>query len=165
MKTLPLKSTLIVCAFLILTSCASDDDGIYFEKAELDTKIEYSTIEIEILDLVNDYRISIGLNSLDRMNIVSSVAETHTAYMISTGNVGHDNFAERNETLIKNANAKKVGENVGYGFSTAQSVVSAWLNSEGHKAIIESSEYTHFGISTEQNTEGRNFFTQIFIER
>jgi uncharacterized protein YkwD len=165
MKTLKFKLPLLVFAFIFLTSCSSEDDGIYFDKAIIETKTEYSNIELEIFDLVNEYRISIGLNALSPLNIVSSVAETHTSYMVSTGNVGHDNFPERQQKLVQDAHAKTVGENVGYGFNSAQGVVNAWLNSEGHKAIIENPEYTHFGISTEQNDQGRNFFTQIFIKR
>lgn len=160
-----LKLPLLVFALIVQISCSSEDDGIYFEKASNETKIEYSEMELEILDLVNEYRISIGLNALSPLNVVSSIAETHTNYMVTTGKVGHDNFPERQQKLVQIANAKTVGENVAYGYNSAHGVVNAWLNSEGHRAIIENAEYTNFGISTEKNIEGRNFFTQIFIKR
>jgi uncharacterized protein YkwD len=67
--------------------------------------------------------------------------------------------------LQNNANAKKVGENVAYGYGTAEGVVNGWLNSPAHKKIIETEEYTHFGISTEKDSSNRNYFTQIFISR
>ena len=66
---------------------------------------------------------------------------------------------------ISQKSAKSVGENVAYGFSSATSVVTAWIKSDEHRAIIEKESYTHFGISTEQNIEGRYFFTQIFIKQ
>lgn len=164
MKTLKLPLIILAFTSILFTSCASDDDGIYFEKAAV-TKVEYSTIELEILDLVNDYRATKGLTSLEKMNVISSVAETHTVFMAETGIVSHDNFAERSQKLISTANAKSVGENVGYGFSTAQGVVNAWIKSDAHRAIIEKPQYTHFGISTKQNELGRNYFTQIFINQ
>ncbi|MFZ3273609.1 MAG: CAP domain-containing protein, partial [Lutibacter sp.] len=89
----------------------------------------------------------------------------HTDYMIEVGAISHDNFAERAQILMEQAGAKTVGENVAYGFSTAEGVVNGWLNSEGHRKIIENPDYTHFGISTDSNTENRNYFTNIFIKK
>lgn len=161
----------IICLLILsisLFSCSNDDDGIYFnESAEVVTTdaTEYSNLELEILDLVNAHRESIGLSSLKPLDIVSNVAEGHTNYMIENGEISHDNFPTRYENLIKNANAKAVGENVAYGYGSAQGVVNGWLNSSGHKAVIENLKYTHFGISTESNPEGRNFFTQMFIQK
>lgn len=157
-----LTSCVVLC--VLVTSCASEDDGIYFEEVST-LNISYSEIELDIFELVNDYRLSKGLNSLEKLNIISEVAETHTAYMAEVGKISHDNFPLRYEQLVKSANAKLVGENVGFGYSTAEGVFNAWLKSDGHREIIEKSNYTHFGISTEKNKEGRNFFTQIFIER
>ena len=85
--------------------------------------------------------------------------------MIENDQVSHDNFSERVTLLSSNANAKNVGENVAYGFNSAQGVLTGWLNSESHRAIIENPHYSHFGISIEKNPSGRNYFTQIFIER
>jgi uncharacterized protein YkwD len=152
----------------LLFSCSPEDDGIYYAETEnvvLENKVSYSAMELEILSLVNDHRKSLNLSVLNRMDIISSVANGHTNYMIAKGTASHDNFAQRSQDLITNANAKTVGENVAYGFSSAQSVVSGWLKSEGHKGIIEASKYTHFGISTDTDSQGRNYFTHIYISK
>ncbi|MDP3312669.1 CAP domain-containing protein [Lutibacter sp.] len=164
MKPFTPKLALFVFVSILLTSCAPEDDGIYFEKIN-ETKQTYSNIELDIFELINNYRASKGLNRLEVLNIISSVALTHTSYMVSTGKVSHDNFASRNENLVENAKAISVGENVAYGFSSAEGVVNAWLNSEGHRKIIENENYTHFGISTEKNDKDRNYFTQMFIQK
>jgi len=147
---------------LLLIACSKEDDEIYIEKSN-ETNIEYSKIELGILDRVNNHRTSIGLNSLEKMDIISTVAKSHTDYMVETGRLSHENFSNRHDKLV--ANAKSVGENVGYGYSTAKEVLKAWLNSDIHKKVIEKSGYTHFGISTEKNLRGKSFFTQIFIKR
>ena len=85
--------------------------------------------------------------------------------MIEKGELNHDNFSLRSQNLMDNAGAKSIGENVAYGFNSAEGVVRGWLNSPEHKAIIENSGYTHFGISTDANQEQRNYFTQIFIKK
>lgn len=151
----------------VLFSCSKEDDGIYLNQtAEVINKnVTYSKIESNILDLVNAHRTSIGLSTLTKMNLVSGVADGHTEYMIETGQISHDNFDERAQELMDKAGAKSVGENVAYGYTTAESVVNGWLNSPEHKAIIENPNFTHFGISTEANSDGRNFFTQMFIKK
>jgi hypothetical protein len=136
MKTLIVKVTLFLFVFGLLTSCSPEEDGIYFDQV-LETKLSYSPIEIEILDLVNIYRVEKGLISLNKLNIISSVAESHSNYMVNVGKVNHDFFPERHEKLVNNASAKSVGENVAFGYSSAESVVSAWLASDSHREIIE----------------------------
>ena len=122
-------------------------------------------MELEILNLVNAHRQGMNLAELKRLDIVSGVANSHTDYMIQAGQLSHDNFDKRSQILIQNSQANKVGENVAYGYSSAQGVVNGWLNSAGHRKIIESDEYTHFGISTDSNKDGINYFTHIFINK
>ncbi len=164
MKSIQFKLVFFIIISTVLTSCAKEDDGIYFNELN-DVKVEYSTIELEILDLVNNHRVSLGLSSLNKLDIISSVALTHTSYMVETGNVDHFDFPQRQENLVVKANAKSVGENVAYGFNSSKGVVDAWLKSDSHRSIIENEKYTHFGISTEKNSDGRNYFTQMFIKQ
>jgi len=164
MKTLQFKLALILFASILFSSCSSEDDGIYDEKIN-EIKFEYNEMDLQILDLVNDYRASKGLKTLKKLDLISAVALSHTNYMIEKGEANHDNFDQRHDNLVLNAGAKAVGENVAYGFSSAKGVVDAWIESYGHRTIIENESYTHFGISTEQNSEGKNYFTQLFIEK
>jgi uncharacterized protein YkwD len=167
MKTLAPKLFALLLLTTILFSCAKEDDGVYFnENSEVaNAKVVYSPMESEIVSLVNAHRTSLGLNALSTLNIVSGVAHGHTDYMIEVGQVSHDNFAQRAQTLMNEAAAKSVGENVAYGYSTAEGVVKGWLNSDGHRKIIENPDYTHFGISMETSADNRNYFTNIFIKK
>lgn len=164
MKHTPLKLALILLVSVIFTSCSKEDNGIYIDEFN-QKNIEYSAIELDILNLVNIHRESIGQEALIPMAIISSTASTHTEYMIAVGSVNHDNFASRQEKLVSQAGAKSVGENVAYGYKTAETVVNAWLESPTHRALIENMNYTHFGISTEASETGSNYFTQMFIKR
>ncbi|MEO8933436.1 MAG: CAP domain-containing protein, partial [Xanthomarina sp.] len=73
---------------------------------------ETKVVEIEILELINEYRLSKGLNSLESMATIKLQAYGHTSYMISNNNVSHDNFFQRKNYLVENAGANKVSENV-----------------------------------------------------
>ncbi|MDP3313426.1 CAP domain-containing protein [Lutibacter sp.] len=167
MKSLsPTIFCLLIFSF-IFSSCSKEDDGIYFSetKETLFEKSSYSDIELEIFNLINNHRKSLNLSNLTPLNIVSGVANGHTKYMIEKGAPNHDNFMERTQILSKNANAKHVGENVAFGYNSAQGAVNGWLNSSTHKSLIENPYFTHFGISTERDANGRNYFTNIFITK
>lgn len=156
----------LVCV-LMFSSCAEDnnlpeDDAI--KTANLVDYVSYSEIEIDILETLNDYRTSQGLSVLSRVDEITLEAYEHNIYMIKNKDVSHANFQQRYSNLVSEIEAKAVSENIGYGYRTAEAVVEAWLNSEGHKINIEG-DYTHFGISVEQDEEGKNYFTNIFVRR
>lgn len=150
---------------MLTFSCSSEDfqEGAIAIDA-LEKVPQAKMIEIEILELINNYRIGVDLVPLNNLNVIKSVAFTHTDYMVSVNQVSHDNFFQRKALLVKNTSATKVTENVAYAYSSAESVVRAWLNSPNHKATIEG-DFTDFDISAEMNSEGKWFFTNIFIKR
>lgn len=158
---LPLLALLAMLSF----SCATDSLDDKADAIELSLIIpETKTIEVEILELINNHRLALGLNALTNMTMVKSVAFSHTDYMVDKNEVSHANFYKRSDYLKTNAGANKVSENVAYGYTSAQSVVSAWLKSEGHRANIEG-DYTNFDVAAEENAEGKWYYTNIFIKR
>ena len=165
MKVIKLLPFLAIVAILGFTSCSTDsaaEDKV--NSIEVPVAPRVKQIEIEIMELINAYRINEGLNPLNEHNTVKAVAYTHTYYMIEVDNVSHDNFFQRKQSLQANADANIVSENVAYGFNSAESVVNAWINSPSHKDNIEG-DYTDFDVSAEQNNEGKWYFTNIFIKR
>ncbi|TNJ41523.1 CAP domain-containing protein [Tamlana fucoidanivorans] len=158
------KMTLLVLVMsMTLFSCSTDSIEDEVDALELKlTAASTKSIEIEILNLINDYRLSKGLNPLSDMDIIKSVANSHTDYMVEKNTVSHDNFYVRSDYLKSNAGAQKVSENVAYGFSTAEGVVDAWIESEAHRINLEG-DFTNFDISAEKNEDGRWYFTNIFI--
>ncbi|MFB9056574.1 CAP domain-containing protein [Mariniflexile ostreae] len=158
---LPLLALLAVMSF----SCTTDSLNDSAEDIQLTLNTpESKAIEVEILNLINDHRLSLGLSPLVDMTLVKSVAYSHTDYMVDNNVVSHDNFFKRSSFLKQKAGAKTVSENVAYGYTSAESVVKAWLKSEGHKKNIEG-DYTNFDISAEENTEGKWYYTNIFIKK
>ena len=154
-------------ALLALLSFSCTTDSLEDETAAIELNLitpETKPIEVQILELINNHRASLGLNALADLTIVKSVALTHTDYMVDNNEVSHANFYKRSDYLKANAGAKKVTENVAYGYSSAQSVVNAWLKSEAHRANIEG-DFTNFDVSAEENAEGKWYYTNIFIKK
>ncbi len=155
---------IVFCIAISFTSCSTDNIDEKFEDTSSVVIPEAKQIEIEILELINQHRITVGLNVLGNNNLIKGQAYSHTDYMVNINEVNHDNFYSRKNYLVNNANALKVSENVAYGFSSASSVVNAWLNSEGHKENIEG-DFTDFEISAELGANNKWYFTNIFIKK
>lgn len=163
MNNYPLKLLVFSCA-LIIASCSSNEAEIIDNAPEMSTNISEKSIEADILNLINSYRVDNGFSSLNKLQAIKSQTNNHTNYMIEKDEVSHDFFYQRKEYLAENANAIKVGENVAYGYSTAEAVVDAWIKSNGHKENIEG-DYTHFEVTAEKSTNGKWYYTNIFVKK
>lgn len=166
MKNLTYTFWFLALAVISLTSC-SKDSLVEMETANLSAErisVSYTDIELEVVDLVNTYRSEKGLPALKLLDEISQQADTHTFHMIEENKACHDNFGTRYTNLVSSIDARAVSENVAYGYRTAEAVVYAWINSEGHRKNMEG-DHTHFGISIDSDSEGKNYFTNIFVEK
>ncbi|GIZ10584.1 CAP domain-containing protein [Flavobacterium sp. UMI-01] len=168
MKANLLRFVLLTAVIFTMNSCSSDSTESANENTSNQTakvvNYEYNELEVATMDLINEYRVSVGLNKLERINHISYKSEEHDDYMIANKVVNHNNFVARSENIISVLGATKVGENVAYNFKTAESVVSAWLNSPAHKENIVGN-YTHFGIAIKTDPEtGKKYYTNIFAK-
>jgi uncharacterized protein YkwD len=162
-----LSTYLPAMALLAMVSFSCSTDAIEEGKIDALTSSyvpETKTIEIEILELINNHRISIGLNALENMSSIKAQAYGHTEYMIDKNEISHDNFLQRSASLKNNPGAMNVSENVAFAYSSAQSVVNAWLGSEGHRAVIEG-DFTNFDVSADLDKDGKYYYTNIFIKK
>lgn len=149
----------------MLVSCSPNTS----EEVKVDEKqvmnYDYNANETELARLINEHRVSIGLNELEIINHISFKSEEHNDYMITNNVVDHAYFQERSDNIIRVLGAVKVNENVAYNFITPQSALNAWLNSPGHRANIEG-DFTYFGISVTESPEtGKKYYTNIFIKK
>ncbi|PVX47885.1 hypothetical protein C8C85_3849 [Flavobacterium sp. 103] len=165
MKTKFIRFVTISFLLSILTSCTSEDNSKETEaKLPIVTVYNYSPMELETMTLINNYRVSIGLNALEKINHVSYKSEEHDEYMIANNVVNHDDFVARSENIIKALGALRVSENIAYNYNSAQAAFDAWMNSPGHRENIEG-DFTHFGLSIRENpVNGRKYYTNIFVK-
>jgi uncharacterized protein YkwD len=154
----------LLLPILLLTSCSSEAESVESTAVETAKSYTHNTKELELLDLVNAYRVENGLNALEIIQHVSYKSEEHNNYMIVTNTVSHDNFSSRKANLEQVVGAVRVGENVAYGFSTPQATLNAWIASEGHRVNLLGN-YTHYGLSIRENADGRKYYTNIFVRK
>lgn len=158
---------ILIC--LVITSCSKEDsDEVEVAKYDINLALAQKNdrqMSSEILSLINDHRVSLGLSILEIDNqYASAFAVKHTEYMIEKEQISHDNFGYRSEGIKYHDGAEVVGENVAYGYDTAEKVFEAWLKSPGHKAIIEGI-YTHTGFGVMKCDKGRSYYTQLFYKK
>lgn len=150
--------------FMLVSCSPNTSDEVKVDEKQV-MNYDYNTNETELARLINEHRVSIGLNKLEIINHISFKSEEHNEYMITNNVVDHAYFQERSDNIIRVLGAVKVNENVAYNFITPQSALNAWLNSPGHRANIEG-DFTYFGISvTESSETGKKYYTNIFIKK
>lgn len=160
-----IRPLLFFVAIITMNSCSSDSDTLEVETPSFKAiNFNYSESEIETMNLINTYRVSIGLNALEKIGYISHMSEQHDYYMIANNVVNHNNFVSRSQDIIKTIGAKMVAENIAYNYQTPEAAVKAWLLSFGHKENIEGN-FTHFGIAIRKDpATGRNYYTNIFVK-
>lgn len=165
MYTKSLRFLAIGFLLTIFSACSSEDNSSEVEaKLPIVTVYDYSPVELETMALINNYRVSIGLNALEKINHVSYKSEEHDEYMIANNVVNHNDFVARSENIIKALGALRVSENIAYNYSTAKGAFDAWMNSPGHRENIEG-DFTHFGLAVRENpVNGRKYYTNIFVK-
>jgi uncharacterized protein YkwD len=165
MKSNIYRFLFIAAIVFTLNSCSTNSTEIAAVAVAPEKAIvyNYSPAELEAMTLINNYRQSIGLKTLGQINYASIKSEEHDNYMITNNVVNHDDFVARSESIKKTTGAKMVSENIAYNYNSAQSVLTAWLNSPTHKENIEG-DFTDFGISIRMNSAGKKYYTNIFVK-
>ncbi|MEO8515431.1 MAG: CAP domain-containing protein, partial [Flavobacterium sp.] len=100
---------------------------------------------------------------LKEIKHISFKSEEHDNYMIVNNVVNHNDFVARSENIMKVLGAKKVSENIAYNYDSPEAALKAWLNSPTHKENIEG-DFTNFGISIRVDSNGRKYYTNIFVK-
>lgn len=123
--------------------------------------------EAEVVRLVNAERAKKGLMALTINWEVSRVARYKSADMANKGYFSHTSPTYGSPfNMMENFGIRfsAAGENIAYGQQTAASVMTAWMNSPGHKANILNPSYTQIGVGLAANSRGVKYWTQMFIK-
>jgi uncharacterized YkwD family protein len=132
------------------------------------TTSEFSAYQQEVLNIVNKERTSRGLSALKLNMEVSKVATIKSQDMIDKGYFAHNSptYGSPFDMMKKfGITYKSAGENIAMGQKTPQEVMTAWMNSEGHRKNILNSSFTEIGIGIAKDKNGRLYWTQMFIGR
>ena len=55
-----------------------------------------------------------------------------------------------------------IGENIAWGYRTPEAVMTAWMNSPGHRANILNCKAKAVGVGLARKADGTPYWTQVF---
>lgn len=121
--------------------------------------------EIELLKLINQERTKSGLGELKFDEELLKVARIKAQDLVDNNYFSHNSpvYGSPFEMMKSfGITYKAAGENIA-GNSTLQGAVTAWMNSEGHRANILSNAYNYTGIGIVSSPKYGKVLVQMFI--
>ena len=106
-------------------------------------------IEARIIERTNSHRAHHGLPPLSVDVKLLQSARRHAAWMTNSRSMVHTSQA--------------VGENIAMGQHSSSEVLTAWMNSSGHRANILNPGYRRIGVAAYTTPEGTIFWCQQFL--
>lgn len=122
-----------------------------------------SSYESQVVELVNEIRAQNGLDPLTHNWQLSRVARYKSQDMADNNYFSHTSPTYGSPfQMMKQFGItyRSAGENIAQGYTSAQAVVNAWMNSPGHRANILNASYTQIGVGY---VSDGNHWTQMFI--
>lgn len=115
----------------------------------------------QVVALVNKERAAAGLAPVSALDSLNKVAAAKAADMRSNNYFSHTSPTYGSPFDMMSAfgiTYKAAGENIAMGQKTPQEVMTAWMNSPGHKANILSANFNYIGVGFDNN-----YWVQEFI--
>lgn len=126
---------------------------------------DIDAMEAAVVELTNAERVKAGLQPFKTHTPLMAAAREKSQDMKDKNYFSHTSPTygspfDRLKAL--GISYKAAGENIAKGQRTAQEVVTAWMNSEGHRANILNANFTHIGVGY---VKDGNIWTQQFIKQ
>ncbi len=134
---------------------------------QADQSSQSQLMQQQVVDLVNQYRAQYGLKPLKINSDVSRVAQAKSEDMKNKNYFNHTSPTYGSPfNMLKSfgISYKTAGENIAKGQKTAQAVVNAWMNSEGHRANILNANFEEIGVGYAKSGT-TTYWTQLFIKK
>jgi uncharacterized YkwD family protein len=119
----------------------------------------------QVVDLTNQQRAANGCGALKVNATLAQVAQAHSADMAANNYFSHD--SQNGQSPFDRMTAagyhfSAAAENIAAGQRTPSDVVTAWMNSEGHRANILNCTYTEIGVGYATGGSYGTYWTQDF---
>lgn len=116
-----------------------------------------------VVDLVNEERAKENLSPLTVNASVQAAAQVRAKeceQYFSHTRPNDSSFA----TALREQGVtyKSAGENIAWGQRTPEEVVTAWMNSSGHRKNIMNPNFTTIGVGYYENAKGTDYWCQLF---
>jgi uncharacterized protein YkwD len=126
-----------------------------------------SEMALAIVDLTNAERARQGLAALAAESRLMRAAQLHADQMVRVGRLDHvlsEATYPRPEDRLAAAGYtwRAYAENIAFNQRGASDVMSAWMQSPGHRANILNGTFTQRGVGYARDGSGRPYYVQVF---
>ena len=126
-----------------------------------------SATETDIVRYTNEARAREGLPALRLNTRLLEAARIHARQMAERQRLEHDIADARYPDMQSRLAAveylySRAAENIAWNTPTAQSVVSGWMNSPGHRTNMLDSRLTEIGAAMARSSKGEPYWIQVF---
>lgn len=138
------------------------------QKIKLPAMDKNRKLEGDVLVLVNKERAKRGIGPLVMNNNLRLLARMKSMDMRDKGYFSHYSpiYGSPFEMMTKyGVRYSAAGENIAMGQNSASAVMSAWMNSTGHRANILNPNFKEIGVGVAINKAGKIYWTQLFIKK
>ena len=124
-------------------------------------------VSADIVRYTNDARARNGLPALRANTRLMEAARIHAQQMASAQRLDHTISSARYPTMQSRLEAAgyvyaNAAENIAWNQSNAQSAVTTWMNSSGHRANILDPQLTEIGTAMARSSKGEPYWIQVF---
>ncbi len=165
-----ISSVIIILLAIVLCAAISPYALAVDESTANNATINSSTVlspdmeyRAEVLRLVNIERANAGVTGLIEMKALQPLADirakesaTSFSHTRTNGTRFCSIFADYSITY------SYAGENLGFGFSTPERLVTAWMNSESHRSNILNANFKYVSVGYYKNANGKIYCSLLF---
>lgn len=146
---------------------AEEDEGDSEESEEEgdDTASSQLPDDVQaVIDATNAHRSDNGCSDLTNDDRLTGASMDHAKDMADNDYFSHTSQDGRSPTdrAAEHGYQGGVAENIAYGQPSAEAVVDAWMNSDGHRANILNCDYSVIGVGAVSNDSGTIYWVQKF---
>jgi uncharacterized protein YkwD len=123
-----------------------------------------ASYEAKVVQLTNQARTKYGCAMVRTDSRLTTAARVHSLDMVTRNYFSHigsdgSTFATRARTA---GYSSPIGENIAWGYRTPEAVMTAWMNSSGHRANILNCRARAVGVGLARKWDGTPYWTQVF---
>jgi len=117
-----------------------------------------------VVTMTNQQRYANGCGQLDVDQELIIASERQSGYMAETHRFSHIGWG--GSTFVTRAQragyAQPAGENIAWGYPTAEQVMDAWMASPPHRRNILNCDLKSIGTGVRYSDDGTPYYTQVF---
>lgn len=123
-----------------------------------------SVLEQEIIDLTNEYRVSLGLNELEEDSRLTDIARIRSQEIVTNwSHIRADGSMYSDMIRDIDYDYYCIGENLARYQKTPEEALKMWKESPSHNENLVG-EYTKIGVGVYEDKDGNLYYAQIFAK-